>query len=624
MGIYVGNRKQTGSTEVSVGASACSVFIGMEQVYPENISYVYHNLHVEYSSGNKFNAGGTNRATIVADVDVYSDGVYVTTYFDYIMHPVQVAPSSFHPYLISGTTYGITAESRTNVTGSEISNLFDAKFPLNNYEVVGRVTLVQEANAAIHHNITTSVAYTGLHPDTGSQIYGNTYIDSSGGKYSIMGQRYYKDWYSYTSGYNDDGSIYTSGNTYTIAENYSNLGSWLHVYSADTSWFTADTNSGTSNRTQTITARFSGGTDTSYTDVNFTINQYRAPYDTYEYRINSWNIDQTEWAYNQSGTTYYATVTADCEYRTVHWDNGSTSYGSWIDYNTHISVPTPVYNNRPKLVCGQGHWGFYTYPSGTASQTAYLYYDNQYSTYGKMRVYPVTGNPNSMDLTNTLKFLWGDVSSEVTLTQKGDGTFNINPSRLSFGYAASSATIAVTTSLSNWSVNDTADWITTSISGDVVTVTVTANYQQSTRAATVNFIQGGSLKAQCVVTQAAPSGVTIPGITRLYELGDGWIVGYYITSKNTSPCSWNARTLVIARNDAGSNTTFSLTGHYDTHMCGTNTDVNWSRSSITYTAGTKLTGTALPGETQWDCYGISIGGGPEANTQSAYAGISII
>jgi len=196
-------------------------------------------------------------------------------------------------------------------------------------------------------------------------------------------------------------------------------------------------------------------------------------------------------------------------------------------------------------------------------------------------------------------------------------------------------TISITTQMadSDWSVSTTSDWITLTKNGKTVTASTTENTSTAnTRTGNIIFKRASDnlTLATCSVVQTAkpvpptPTGATVEGIYKLFELGDGWIVGYYISSKNTNPCNWNANTLVIARNDAGSDTTFGLTGHYDTHMCGTNTDVNWATSSRTYTAGTKLTGTALSGETQWDCYGVSIGGGPGANTQQAYAGISII
>ena len=621
MAIYVGSHHLTGTQEVFTGPNASQVFLGSTKVYPENTRYVFQNGTLRYSSGSQINAAGSNYAYYTADVLTYVGDEFITSAASVTMTVTRVSGDT---NIYAGSELKrVNAYDRTNVTGDSRSAYFRAYYETYSQEV-GYFTVTQGPNRETWHNITTSVQYTSILPDTSSHVYQGTYVDSSGGNYCITGLRYYKDWYSYTSGYNSGATIYTTGYTSVTAATYSNLGSWLHNNYSNLKLFSADTNTGTSNRSQTITARFSAGTDTSYTDVSYTVQQYRAPYDTYDYRINSWNIDQTEWAYNQSGTTYYATFTADCEYRTVHWANGSTTYGSWTDYNSHVTQPTTIYNNRPMLICGQGHWGFYTYPSGTASQTIDLYYDNQYSTYGKMRVYPVSGNSGVPDITNTLTLHWGSASTQVTLTHKGDGSFSISPTSLSFNYQAHTATITVTTTLSNWSVSDNAGWITTSVNGNVVTVSVTENTSTSTnRTGNITFTQGGRTVATCSVSQSSAPAPAIVNVETLFEMSNGWIVGRYKSSSMSEQYNTKIYTLVIARSDRGTDCTFNFAsdGYYNLHQGPSTTVQHWGFSSKSYT-GQSVNTTDFDGN-PIQFYGFSIGGGPGAETNSYYSGISI-
>lgn len=621
MAIYVGSHLLTGTQEVFTGPNASQVYLGNTKVYPENTRYVFQNGTLRYSSGSQINAAGSNYAYYTADVLTYVGDVFITSAASVTMDVTRVSGDT--NIYAAGGGKRVNAYDRTNVTGDSRSAYFRAYYDTYSQEV-GYFTVTQGPNRETWHNITTSVQYTAMLPDTSSHVYQGTYVDSNGGNYCIMGQRYYKDWNSYTSGYNSGATIYTTGYTSVTAATYSNLGTWLHNNYSNPKLFSADTNTGTSNRSQTITARFSAGTDTSYTDVSYTVQQYRAPYDTYEYRIVDWNLTNDTWDYAQSGTSYYATFTADCEYRTAHWANGSTTYGSWTDYNDNKTLPPTVYSAGPTLICGQGHWGFYTYPSGTATGSIRLNYENQYSTYGRMRIYPVAGNTGASPITNTLTLLFGNTNVQTTLTHNGDGSFNISPTSLSFNYQAHTATITVTTALSNWSVSDNAGWITTSVNGNVVTVTVTENTSTTTdRTGNITFTQGGRTVATCPVTQTKAPAPAIVNVETLYEMGNGWIVGRYKTG--VIPDQYNTKTyvLVIARSDRGSNCTFNFSadGYYNLHQGPSITKQYWSRSTVPY-AGESVSTTDADGNPV-QFYGFSIGGGPGAETNSYYSGISI-
>lgn len=603
-----------------------------------DVTYVLGNVSVVYSTSpytNMIFANGSNYAYIKADVTKLVGGRPVSGITDVTLESVKVSGEGFS---VSASTY-IKAADRKMVTGGTRDGIFYGVYSdsVGISAKTSNLTATQAANIETQNKITTSATYRNLVPvqvqGWGSGVYtyqGREVVSSDIGRYYAMLTASFKEWYSYSSGAHSQTTATTTGlvtaTTYTIPASVT----WASLYTDEQNkmMFNVQQNTGTSNRTgSTVTARYSGGTDTNYTDVNFTLEQFRTSSSYTDYRVSQYNIDKTEWQNSESGYTTYATLSATCQYNTSVWKNGTVTPGTWTTYTSNSSVG----GNKPFAVVPQGHFKFYGYDGSMGGQTIDLYYPNQYYTYGTARVYPYSTNTGVSDITNTLQIRFAGAQQDITLTQKGDGSFNISPTSLSFASAASSATITVTTYLTDWSVSDNAGWVTTSVNGNNVTVTVTENASTTqSRSAIVSFSQGGRTVATCPVSQTAkpvpptPTGTTVEGIYKLFELGDGWIVGYYISSKNTSPCNWNANTLVIARNDAGSDTTFSLTGHYDTHMCGTNTDVNWSRSSITYTAGTKLTGTALSGETQWDCYGFSIGGGPGANTQEGYAGISII
>lgn len=607
MAIYIGNKHVTGSTNIYIGShNTPTIHIGSFKTYPENVTYTLSSVTQHYSAGSTIYASGSNYGYITADVYAWQGGNLIWSASNQTLSVTKVSGTGFS---VSGTTQ-VKADNRGTTEGSARDGVFYGYYGSGDGSAkTSNITFTQAANTSTYKKENTGW----------SAMTNVTTCSSDGGTYFVLGPYTYEDWYHYTSGAD---STHVPHSTVATATSYSNLTSWISVVSSPSYALNVASNGTTSGRTHTLTATYDG------MSRQVEVSQYRAPYSTYEHRITNYDISKTTWNNSESGTSAYATLTAETQYRTTTWKDGQTTPGAWTTYTSGASAGS----NKPFAVVPQGHFKFYGYDGSTGAQTIDLYYPNQYYTYGTARVYPYSTNAGVADITNTLEIRFGSAQQDVTLTHKGDGSFNISPTSLSFASAASSATITVTTYLTGWSVSDNAGWVTTSVSGNNVTVTVTENTSTTqSRSAIVSFSQGGRTVATCPVSQTAkpvpptPTGTTVEGIYKLFELGDGWIVGYYIASKNTSPCSWTANTLVIARNDAGSNTTFSLTGHYDTHMCGTNTfDIPWPQSTKTYTAGTKLTGTAQPGETQWDCYGISIVGGPGANTQEAYAGITII
>lgn len=619
MGIYLGSRHLTGTTNViyaridendpdheTIITTPQHVYLGSTHIYPENIRYVFQNVQVHYSSGQQINAAGSNYAYCTADVLSYVGSTFVSSAANQTLTVIRVSGDSAFNTNYNQTQ--ITASTRGTTTGDSRSAYFQAKY--SGTDVTG-FTVTQAANRETAHDITLSWSgATAPYYPCWSTAY----------DYFVLGPRVYKAWSSYTSGAQT--APYTS-QTIVTAITYSNLANWMSTVSGNPQKFHVDENTTTSNRTATITARYSGGTDTSYTDFQLEVEQWRKAYDTWNYRISSYDISQTEWANSASGTSQYATLSATCQYQQVHWQNGQTSTGSWT---TYLSGNTTYTGQPPFAVVPQGHWKFYTYDGSTGGQTMTLYYPDQYTTYGRARVYPYSSNEQSLDLTNDLYINFGGAQQKIVLTHKGDGSVTISPTSLSFPSAASSGAITVTTSLSGWGASANTDWISTSINGNQVTVSVTQNTStSSTRSGTVSIYQGGQTRATCSVSQSAqpvPTGTTVYGVSKLFEIGDGWICGRVKTS--TAGESHYVYVIVLARNDAGNNTTFSTSGQYDYWGGSGMTRSNFPSSSRTYTSGHQETFNNLDLGESVTFYGISLTGGPEATTNQAYAGISII
>lgn len=610
MGIYIGSTHLVGSDNVKYGSTPQHVYLGPTHIYPENVTYVFQNIQVKYSSGSQINAAGSNYAYCIADVLSYVGSTYVSSAASQTMTLTRVSGDS--AFNTSYNQTRITASTRGTTTGDSRSAYFQAKYSGNN---VTAFTVTQAANRETAHNITLS--WSG-----GTAPYSPCW--STAYDYFVIGPRIYKAWSSYTSG--DQTTPYTA-QTVTCAVTFTNLATWMSNVSGDPKKFHVNENTTTSDRTATITCRYSGGTDTSYTDYQLEVKQWRKAYDTWNYRISSYDISQTEWAHGASGTSQYATVSATCQYQQVHWQNGQTSTGSWT---TYLSGNTTYTGTPPFAVVPQGHWKFYTYDGGTGAQTMTLYYPDQYTTYGKARVYPYSGNNTAQDLTNDLYINFGTAQTVITLTQKGDGTVSISPTSISFPYQASSATITVTTQLSGWGASASTSWLTTSVDtvNKKVTVTATQNTStSSTRSGYVRIYQNNEVKATCTISQAKHPEPTpvVTGITKSFDVSNGWMVGTIRTGTITTPaCTCGTYVICVYRADAGSNCTinFSSSGYYGTHMCGTNTQQSWSRSTIAYTAGETTTVTNEDGVAV-TFFGYSVGGGPGAETSSGYAGISI-
>ena len=637
MAIYLGNNQITGTTNISLGSNGATVYMGSDQIYPGQVTYVLSNVNVVYSSGSYINAAGTNYAYITGTVKKYIGGQYIETLNDVKLEPHKISGSYFS---VDSNGY-IRAEDRANVSGAIRSATFYATY----YSVTSNTQTVNQAKNDVYYkkktiSVFSPILMTPNWTATGGRIY-NGNMGNLGGEYFLCMQRKYYTWEQYDSGYSTRSANTTSQTTVT-AVTYTNLcpstgTCWLTTSNTGSWLLSARTNTTyTADRSQTISCMYSADTDTSYYSASYTVLQYGKAREYYDYSITA-NSDKYTWEHNDAGTAYTATITADCKYRVTHIENGSTSSTSWITYNSNkTDIPSGI--NSPIAVSPRGHYKVFFYDGSTGGPTTTLYYATSADTYGSARFFPYSANLAASDDIDTSTYVqFGDKTKSFTFTHKGDGTLTISPTSLLYGYGGGSQKITVTTQLSSseWYAQCTSSWVTLATASTAVTAT-TSEYTSTTtdRSATIYFKRtNGETLATCSVVQKHKSvspGGKIGDVDVIYELGDGWYVGTYVYTVG-SPLDVNQ--IAIVREDAGSDTHFSFdsSGYYSAYTAqptsgGTLTNRNWLSTplvqyGLSYTSGTVL----MKGTTSLGCYGVSITGGIGigATTGSGYAKITI-
>ena len=119
---------------------------------------------------------------------------------------------------------------------------------------------------------------------------------------------------------------------------------------------------------------------------------------------------------------------------------------------------------------------------------------------------------------------------------------------------------------------------------------------------------------------ASSGSVDVPGVEKLFDLGDGWIVGRVCTSVG-QPNDTHYYALYYARNDAGVNTTFNATGYYQIRVNGASPSNSYIPATLNYTSGHQISTTDYQGNPV-SFYGWNFGGGPNATTNANMAGIT--
>ena len=600
-----------------------------------DISYELSNaqLHYNPSTRNFINAAGSDNSYAYITATVTKKQGSTTIWSSATTLNAQHTGSESYMF-VSGDTY-IKAIDRGGTSGGTRTDTFRGYYGPSDGDriVTSNFTVVQQENEPMDNYITTGIRNVMLLPsDSTSLVRDNKYISYLQGIYHVIAQEDYKHWVSYTSGYNSDASKgYDTGSTTITASTYSDLGSWLYLNYENTKQFKSRENTNDSNRNKTITARFITGTDSAVTDKSVEAIQYRKPYNTYDMRVINVSPTSITWQSNQYGSSFAQEISATFQFATSTWKDGTRTTGAWTNYTPSTTGVTLAPFAR---FDGQynGRFKFYKYDGTSGYEQMDFYYDTPNSSTGKVRVYPYSSNTSVTEITAGMKEYFSNPATVITdLKQSGTIAFTIDPESLSFTYNGGTKKITATTVATDWTVSENAGWFTATKNGNEVTVVVDENTNTGNpRSDYVKFMSGTTQITSCKVTQeAAPiPEPSIPGIDKLYTLGDGWIVGRYAVSKSQTPYYYQ---IVIVREDPGVNTHFSFAsdGYYQTHSRTSSENHIWQDPplityGIDYQSGGKFHATDVASGIVIDCYGISIPGavGQQAETQSAYGKIT--
>lgn len=525
MAIYLGPTRLTGTTEIHIGGFVPEVYIKDFLTYPEGqITHIISN--VSSHSVNCVTINGVKHIAASGGTDsyIYFDADIVTKRGNTIISQQTGVPLTAHKvpgsdsenaFNILGNAY-VYANDRGTTTGPIRSAQF--WFDYNGTTGQGVTTIYQQYNSAYTKTYTVGLtAYTEAFNVNGKYSY-------SAGTYYIPCNRRYNEW-----------TAYTSQHTTTTSQTTSSVTAMNYIIDYQDSWLsTGTTQSGEGGfpRSLVVAENHSSGsggsrsanikvcypmsgdwTDYNYFTASTTINQWGAPQNTYAYRISSVNISQDTWAGNVTGTAYTATVTAESQYKTTTWRDGSTSStGNWI---TYTGRPDMCGNQKPQAGMGNGYYFYLRDPAnGTTGYTADMYYPTTSTTYGTMGVFPQQVNSNTSPRTQDLLITFGDASTAITLTQQGQIIISVSPTTWSAPSAQTTTALTVSSNVSGWNVSASTSWLHTSISSNTINVTAdTSTEAGSARTGSISVYYNGTVYATCNVTQAKAVDYVLSALT---------------------------------------------------------------------------------------------------------------
>ena len=503
MAIWIGNTHLTGTTEVDIGGTPSTVYIGDFLTYPEGtISYTFSDI--KRSSNLDIPAAGTTANTrwVTADVTIKRGSTVVATYDDVTLTPHRVSGDTTYFHITANNE--IWADYRGSTTGGMRSAYFT--FSYNNVnvpEAAGTFTQAENQRYSAQETLGLT-AYT-----TNNYYYG-------GGDYYLPCNRRYASWDYYSSGYRTSTANTTevvTAMTYDIDYHTCNWMSsaategvgWPRKLVMDHNYATG----ATGNRTATITVMYpvnGSWSDYNYVTASTTITQFGANYSSFEYRINSITPRQMTWAGNVSGTAYTANAEVEAQYRqtTNYGVTGTTGWttttGNWI---TYTGRPDMCGNQKP-MGTTSGYY-FYYLENGENTGAPYgeLYYPTTSTTIGTIGVYPTQTNGSSSNKTQQMDIVFGDATSSFTLTQLGVVNISVSPTTWSAPSAQTTTALTVSSNVTGWGCSASTSWLHTSISGNTINVTAdTSTEVTSARTGAISVYYSGTVYATCNVTQA--------------------------------------------------------------------------------------------------------------------------
>lgn len=517
MAIYIGSTRLTGTTEVHLRDYVPEVYIGGFLTYPEGtIRHEFHNGSMQYVNyvtvnNNKYlRASGKqdSYAYYKADVYTYRGNTFVSSASDETLIATKVSgDSAFH----INERNEIYADDRENVTGGTRSATYRFSY---GGTTAATVEITQQANSMYPRQQTNGLTASTL-MNQFDMVNGK--YPSTGGTYYIKCDRAYEYWTGYTSGFE---TTHTPATSTTSAMTYFNTEyvSWLSTGTTqggdggyprtliiDENYSTGEAGN-RSATTITVGYPVSGEwTDYNYVTASTVIEQWGRAYNTYAYRISSISISNDSWAGSATGTAYTETVTAESQYKTTTWRDGSTSStGNWI---TYTGRPDMCGNQKPQAGLGNGYYFYLRNPANDATGMSQMdmYYPTTSTTYGTMGVFPYQVNSNPTPRTQDLIVTFGDASTAITLTQLGNIYYQLSPDSLSFPATGATSALTVSASSSGWGVSASTNWLSLSTVGNNVYVTASNNVGPATQARTgsVSIYYNGTVQDTTTVSQAA-------------------------------------------------------------------------------------------------------------------------
>lgn len=144
-------------------------------------------------------------------------------------------------------------------------------------------------------------------------------------------------------------------------------------------------------------------------------------------------------------------------------------------------------------------------------------------------------NSSSSSRSASLTIAGGGCSETFTITQEGFACIlSVTPASRSLGSAAGITSFIVTSNVS-WSVNESADWLNTTVDGDIITVSFNSNEAASSRSASIT-VTGGECSQEVTLAQAGEAIVFQVGSS---TLSLGATSGSSATLSITSNTDWS-------------------------------------------------------------------------------------
>ncbi len=110
-------------------------------------------------------------------------------------------------------------------------------------------------------------------------------------------------------------------------------------------------------------------------------------------------------------------------------------------------------------------------------------------------------NESTYSRVATVSVAGGECSEMVTVTQEGVAcSLAVTPENQNVGSASGIASFTVTSNVS-WSVNETADWLSTSVDGNIISVSFDTNGTSSSRSASITITAGECSKVVTLVQE---------------------------------------------------------------------------------------------------------------------------